>query len=456
MNLAAAQEALALKLRAMRIDLQPVRRLIRVGVRFGGASPIRWLQTQHPECWVYWRDRDGAMEVAGIGCAATTTSADCTVPQQAELMPVAAMAAETPLRWYGGVAFPNSVDGTEWEAFGASRWSVPRFELLTWPEGAELVANLVVGPGDDGSTALAATAEAVAGLRTPQKCRECDAFPPIAGPTSLAPPRPVWVRQVRETVGEIARGGVQKVVLATRERVDLAGHGSPIVLVRRMAATGAACWLFGMQVAPGKAFLTASPERLYSRSGREVVADAVAGTRPRPATPALEGEIVDELMTSPKERREFEFVRARITCGFGRLCDSTEEWTPLRVMRLPRLLHLCRTIRGRLRCGVGDRDVVMQLAPTPAVGGVPRKVALARIAAAEPFARGWYAGTVGWMAPDAATMVVGIRSCLLSDRTAYVMAGAGIVEGSDPEREWAEAEHKRALWKGIIEGEVDG
>ena len=98
--------------------------------------------------------------------------------------------------------------------------------------------------------------------------------------------------------------------------------------------------------------------------------------------------------------------------------------------------------------------LLARLHPTPAVGGVPRAVALERIAALEPAARSYWAGVVGWVdgAGDG-EWVLGIRSVELDGRRARVRAGAGIVADSDPERELAETTVKLrpvldALWPG--------
>ena len=73
------------------------------------------------------------------------------------------------------------------------------------------------------------------------------------------------------------------------------------------------------------------------------------------------------------------------------------------------------------------------------VGGTPTPDAQAWIAAHEPAARGWYAGAVGWFdAGGDGAFSVAIRSGVLERHEAWLYAGAGIVEGSDPSAEYAE------------------
>ncbi|MBI4312574.1 MAG: chorismate-binding protein, partial [Chloroflexi bacterium] len=57
--------------------------------------------------------------------------------------------------------------------------------------------------------------------------------------------------------------------------------------------------------------------------------------------------------------------------------------------------------------------------------------------------RGWYGAPVGWVdAMGEGELWVGIRSALVRGDRAVLFAGAGIVDGSEPSREFAETEMK--------------
>jgi len=111
--------------------------------------------------------------------------------------------------------------------------------------------------------------------------------------------------------------------------------------------------------------------------------------------------------------------------------------------------HLHLPISATLPAGMHILDLVARLHPTPAVGGTPRVPAVAAIARLEPFARGLYAGPQGWVDHrGGGEFFVGIRSALVDGHSATVYAGAGIVAGSSPEKEFAETELK---FKALIE-----
>jgi menaquinone-specific isochorismate synthase len=60
----------------------------------------------------------------------------------------------------------------------------------------------------------------------------------------------------------------------------------------------------------------------------------------------------------------------------------------------------------------------------------------------EPFVRGWYAGSVGYLSHEKAEFCVAIRSALVVEQTIHLFAGAGIVPGSQADHEWLELDKK--------------
>jgi isochorismate synthase EntC len=113
------------------------------------------------------------------------------------------------------------------------------------------------------------------------------------------------------------------------------------------------------------------------------------------------------------------------------------------VRELRHVVHLQTPIVGELKAPRHVLDLVEALHPTPAVGGVPRQLALDWISQHEPLERGWYAGPLGWF--DAAgdgEFWVGLRSGVFHKNHASLYAGAGIVRGSETDSEYAETEVK--------------
>ena len=115
------------------------------------------------------------------------------------------------------------------------------------------------------------------------------------------------------------------------------------------------------------------------------------------------------------------------------------------VVRLATVLHLATTIAGTVdtRSASSALDLALRLHPTPAVAGAPRETALAMLRRLESFDRGCYAGPVGWVDADGdGEWAVALRCAELDGTTARLVAGAGVVAGSDPDAEWAETQAK--------------
>jgi isochorismate synthase EntC len=121
----------------------------------------------------------------------------------------------------------------------------------------------------------------------------------------------------------------------------------------------------------------------------------------------------------------------------------------IRVLR--HVVHLHTPFRARLREPRHVLELAARLHPTPAVGGTPRDIAVDWIRSREPVARGWYAAPVGWFDLDGnGELAVAIRSGVLAGNRAHLWAGAGIVAGSDPDREHAETELKLRAMLGAL------
>jgi menaquinone-specific isochorismate synthase len=100
-------------------------------------------------------------------------------------------------------------------------------------------------------------------------------------------------------------------------------------------------------------------------------------------------------------------------------------------------------VAGTLSDGSTSLDLIDALHPTAAVAGSPTDDALEVIRRLEPFDRGRYAGPVGWVdARGDGEWAIALRGAELDGARARLVAGAGIVAGSEPDAEWAETQAK--------------
>jgi isochorismate synthase len=259
----------------------------------------------------------------------------------------------------------------------------------------------------------------------------------------------------------IARGACSKIVAARTCTVALAGAVRPADLLAALDHRHAECARVLIQPPGAGALVAATPERLIRRDGDLVWCDALAGTRSiaaagddpghaHGARDRLVAAASAELLASQKDRREHDLVVQAIRAALADCAEVDAPAVPdVRVLR--HIVHLHTPFRARLREPRHVLELAARLHPTPAVGGTPRELAIDWIQSREPAARGWYAAPVGWF--DLAgngELAVALRSGVLTGNRAHLWAGAGIVAGSDPDRELAETELKLRAMLGAL------
>lgn len=274
-----------------------------------------------------------------------------------------------------------------------------------------------------------------------------EGWPATPLPSPGHPDRRRWAASVEEALSRIAGGRLSKVVLAREVTVDLLRPVDVATVVDRLRQEQPSCFTYA-----AGAFVGASPELLARRRGPDVVSRPMAGTVAQGGSPDDDRMLVEAMAASEKEQSEHRLVVGEVRARLRLLCDDLRSPAQPEVARLSTVAHLATTIRARLRDpSVSAVDVAAVLHPTPAVAGVPEEAALAAIAELEDFDRGLYAGPVGWVdSRGDGDWAVALRSATLDGTRARLVAGAGIVSGSDPDAEWDETESKLAAMRSAL------
>jgi menaquinone-specific isochorismate synthase len=243
-----------------------------------------------------------------------------------------------------------------------------------------------------------------------------------------------WRDAVERALAAIGRGDLEKVVLAREVLIEADHPFDAAGIVRRLVGQQPGSFVYAVE-----GFVGASPELLVRRIGAIVESRPVAGT-----TLADSDESLRALAASVKDNREHRFVVEDIVAELDGWCEElTVESAPAVAVFGP-VAHLATPIRGRLREPAPSAfTLARHLHPTPAVAGTPHPEALAAIRELEGFDRGRYAGPVGWVdARGDGEWAIALRGAELDGTRARLVAGAGIVAGSDPDSEWAETQAK--------------
>ena len=259
-----------------------------------------------------------------------------------------------------------------------------------------------------------------------------------------------WEQRVEKALSLIEQGSLQKVVLARKTILRFSYKPDPWALFFRLRDQAApSTTRFCMQYGKHRAFLGATPEKLFERNGLCLSTMALAGTALRSNDLAQDKALAFQLLACKKRRREVDLVRDFLADQLKTL-SQTLEIGPLEILQSTNVHHLHYPLRAILKEGVDDKTLLSILHPTPALAGLPRKEALLFIKEHEPFSRGLYGAPLGFLSQKKSEVVVAIRSAYLKDTQLHLFAGLGIVPGSNALEEWQELEAKISPFLSIL------
>lgn len=235
------------------------------------------------------------------------------------------------------------------------------------------------------------------------------------------------------------------------QRFDIVCLASPLDVYRVLRTLNPSPYMYYLRLVAddGTPFVVvgASPESMVSVKDRRVLTFPIAGSRPRGGTPDEDLELTEDLLSDPKERAEHVMLVDLARNDLSKVCDPTtvEVVDFMAVNRYSHIMHICSTVVGTLRPECGALDTFQATFPAGTLSGAPKPRAISLIDEVEPTRRGFYGGAVGYF-DFAGNMdtAIAIRTAYISEGTAYVQAGAGIVADSVPSREAKETRDKAA------------
>lgn len=401
--------------------------------------------------WVYWHRPAEDRKLVGLGQAAMLTAeGDDRFIQlerkyaslQSQWTQVNQGRVKSQPRAFLGYAFDaKQVAHTMWEGYRASQLHIPGV-LIEWLSGrCTITFTCQSGNVRDVDLTIdhwlrlaqsVVISDVVGGGATPSlKCLKNQ------------PDESSWLDRVETAKQTIGMGRLDKIVLSRRisAQADKAISLANLFPVLQRKYPG--CTLLAMNFG-GASLVAATPERLFKVRTGEVTTDALAGT-----------VTVDDV--SPRlDMQQYEHapVVTAIARALTPLCERLEFAKQPGRMLLGNLQHLWTPVKGRLKNNVSLFQLLDNLHPTPAVGGVPAAQAYDWISQQESW-RGWYTGGFGWIGDNReGDLAVLLRCALIDGRDAELFAGAGITSVSDPADELNETRMKFDAMLGALKGEI--
>ncbi|POZ62389.1 isochorismate synthase [Chromobacterium alticapitis] len=266
------------------------------------------------------------------------------------------------------------------------------------------------------------------------------------------PDEPAFKSAVGQAVSRLRQGELRKAVLSRVYEVDFAAPLAAERVFDALCAQNPGGYQFQLPLAEGGHLVGVSPELLLRRHGASVHTFPLAGSARRQADAAADQAAADALLRSAKDHYEHSLVIDDIRNLLAPHCAELSIPDAPSLLSTRAMWHLGTTIAGRLADpAMTALRLACLLHPTPAICGFPTAAARELIREIEPFQRGVFSGMVGWCDEEGdGEWAVTIRCATVDGSRARLFAGAGIVEASTPESEWAETQAKLATMLGAF------
>ncbi|HHY87254.1 MAG TPA: anthranilate synthase component I [Verrucomicrobia bacterium] len=338
-------------------------------------------------------------------------------------------------------------------------------QLLIFDRVAQTITVLVNAVLEDASSPVEAYEDAVAEIeRIVSLLEQPTEHRPVSVPAEV-PSLPFesnvdkekFLSNVSESKKYITAGDIIQVVGSQRFSVRTNAHALDVY--RAVRSVNPSPYMFLLEL-DGFSLVGASPEIHVRCEDRKVEIRPIAGTRRRGKTPEEDAALERELLADPKERAEHVMLVDLARNDIGRVCDfgSVQVKDLMVIERYSHVMHIVSSVEGKLSADRTNYDLMRATFPAGTVSGAPKIRAMQIISELESTTRGPYAGCVGYFSFNGnLDTCITIRTALLKDGKAYVQAGGGWVNDSDPEAEFQETVNKsKAMIKAVALAETFG
>jgi anthranilate synthase component 1 len=247
------------------------------------------------------------------------------------------------------------------------------------------------------------------------------------------------VARIKES---IKRGEVSQVVLSQRISQEYAGD--PFFFYRVLRTVNPSPYLYYLDFGDHQ-LAGSSPEMMVRLEDGRVTLKPIAGTRRRGSSASEDQRLCQELLADEKERSEHMILVDLGRNELNQVCrsESIRVTDLMTVEFYSHVMHIVSTLQGELLPAYSGFDLLRAVFPAGTLSGAPKRRAMEMIELLEPTRREFYGGCVGYLGFNGnLDTCITIRTVLFQKRKAHFQVGAGIVAGSDPEKEYEETLNK--------------
>ncbi len=255
---------------------------------------------------------------------------------------------------------------------------------------------------------------------------------------------------VRIAKDYIIQGDAFEIVFANTMKADFSGD--PLDLYLKYREINPSPYLFFLDFGEEQ-LVGASPEMMVRCEDDMVHLRPISGTIERGKNPIEDHENMCTLLNSPKERAELDMLVDLGRNDLTRVCEPGIEVQDYRfVEKYSRVMHTVSHVKGKIRPECTAFDALIATINNGTLTGAPKVRAMQIIEQHERHRRGYYGGTMGYLAFNG-NMDTGIiiRTAHITGDHLTFAAGASLVYDSRPEDEYQETINKASAFLSLLE-----
>lgn len=253
--------------------------------------------------------------------------------------------------------------------------------------------------------------------------------------------RDSYMNLVKKAQDLAKEGELFEVVFSNTLRADF--EGEAFALYKKYREVNPSPYLFYFDFGDEQ-LVGASPEMMVRYENGVVNMRPISGTARRGADPIEDHENMLELLKSEKERAELDMLIDLGRNDLARICEPGIKVSDYRLVeKYSKVMHTVAHVSGRLRNSYTALDALIACLNAGTLTGAPKVAAMTEIEKHENCRRGYYGGTVGYLAfsGEMDTGII-IRTAHIREGKLSLRAGATLLYDSDPAAEYQECLNK--------------
>lgn len=261
--------------------------------------------------------------------------------------------------------------------------------------------------------------------------------------------KPDYLRAINSYLNDIHSGELKKAVLSRVLKIKKPKQFNVVKCFLRLEASYPKAFVYLLLHSDSGIWMGATPELLFRKERKEISIMALAGTQAKRAS--------GHYRWREKEKEEHSMVGKHIESIFQKHKYRILKKSGPKTIESAQVAHLRTDYIFEEREKVSMRQLLKDLHPTPAVGGLPKDKGLACILSHENYDRRYYTGFLGETdSSDSVDLYVNLRCMQIGEDEIAVYAGGGITAASNPEEEWQETFLKSKTMTDKIETDSEG